>query len=32
KIVEQGLTDDICHSPQEAYTQKLLAAVPRLYG
>jgi len=31
KIVEQGLTDDICHSPQEAYTQKLLAAVPRLY-
>jgi len=32
KIVEQGLTDDICHTPQEAYTQQLLAAVPRLYG
>ncbi len=32
KIVEQGLTHNICHAPQEAYTQKLLAAVPRLYG
>ncbi len=32
KIVEQGLTHNICHAPQEAYTQELLAAVPRLYG
>ena len=30
KIVEQGATADVCGNPQEAYTQKLLAAVPRL--
>jgi len=30
KIVEQGLTADICGNPQQAYTQKLLEAVPRL--
>ncbi len=30
KIVEQGLTADVCGNPQEAYTQKLLEAVPRL--
>jgi len=31
KIVEQGLTADVCGNPQQAYTQKLLAAVPRLH-
>jgi len=30
KIVEQGLTADVCGNPQQEYTQKLLAAVPRL--
>lgn len=30
KIVEQGLTADVCGNPQQAYTQKLLEAVPRL--
>ncbi|CAA6800065.1 MAG: ABC transporter ATP-binding protein [uncultured Thiotrichaceae bacterium] len=30
KIVEQGLTADVCGNPQQAYTQKLIAAVPRL--
>ncbi len=30
KVVEQGLTGDVCGNPQNAYTQKLLAAVPRL--
>ena len=30
KIVEQGLTKDVCGNPQQDYTQKLLAAVPRL--
>jgi len=30
KIVERGLTADVCGNPQQAYTQKLLAAVPRL--
>ena len=30
KIIEQGLTSDVCTHPQEAYTQKLLEAVPRL--
>ena len=30
KVVEQGLTKDVCSNPQHAYTQKLLAAVPRL--
>jgi len=30
KVVEQGLTDDVCGNPQNPYTQKLLAAVPRL--
>ncbi len=30
KIVEQGLTADVCGNPQQSYTQKLLEAVPRL--
>ncbi len=30
KIVEQGLTADVCGNPQQEYTQKLLEAVPRL--
>jgi peptide/nickel transport system ATP-binding protein len=30
KVVESGPTMKVCRSPQEAYTQKLLAAVPRL--
>ena len=30
KVVEQGLTDDVCGNPQHPYTKKLLAAVPRL--
>ena len=30
RIVERGKTADIIRSPQEAYTQKLLAAVPRV--
>jgi peptide/nickel transport system ATP-binding protein len=30
KIVEQGATAQICGDPQHPYTQKLLAAVPRL--
>jgi peptide/nickel transport system ATP-binding protein len=30
KIVEQGATAQICGNPQHPYTQKLLAAVPRL--
>ncbi len=30
KIVEQGLTDDVCSNPQQSYTQTLLEAVPRL--
>lgn len=30
KVVEQGTTAQVCGDPQNAYTQKLLAAVPRL--
>jgi len=30
KIVEQGDTAQVCQKPQHPYTQKLLAAVPRL--
>lgn len=30
KIVEQGVTAQVCGSPQHPYTQRLLAAVPRL--
>lgn len=30
KIVEQGDTAQVCSNPQNPYTQKLLAAVPRL--
>ncbi len=32
KIVEQGETEQVCKSPLHPYTQKLLAAVPRLMG
>ena len=32
KIVEQGTTAQVCGMPQHEYTQKLLAAVPRLSG
>jgi peptide/nickel transport system ATP-binding protein len=30
KIVERGATAQVCGNPQDAYTQKLLSAVPRL--
>jgi len=30
KIVEQGMSAQVCGSPQHPYTQRLLAAVPRL--
>lgn len=30
EIVEQGKTDDILDSPQHPYTQKLLAAIPKI--
>lgn len=30
KVVEQGVTAQVCGAPQHPYTQKLLAAVPRL--
>ncbi len=30
KIVERGLTSDVCHQPQHEYTKQLLSAVPRL--
>jgi len=30
KVVEQGLTADVCGNPQNTYTQELIAAVPRL--
>ncbi|RVU81440.1 ABC transporter ATP-binding protein [Leucothrix sargassi] len=30
KVVEQGLTADVCGNPQASYTQTLLNAVPRL--
>ncbi len=32
KVVEQGLTNAVCGNPQNPYTQKLLAAVPRLHS
>lgn len=32
KIVEHGHTEQVCYKPQHSYTQKLLAAVPRLMG
>ena len=30
KVVEQGVTRNVCGNPQQAYTQKLLEAVPRI--
>lgn len=30
QVVEQGITEQVCGNPQEAYTQKLLSAVPRI--
>ncbi len=30
KVVEYGLTDDVCGNPQNPYTKKLIEAVPRL--
>ncbi len=30
RVVEQGRTEEILHAPQHPYTQRLLAAVPRL--
>ncbi len=30
KIVERGLTNEVCHKPQHEYTKQLLSAVPRL--
>ena len=30
KIVEQGLTDQVCTNPAHPYTQKLISAVPRI--
>ena len=30
KIVERGVTDEVCRQPRHDYTQKLLAAVPRV--
>lgn len=32
KIVERGITKQVCGNPQHVYTQKLLAAVPRLHA
>lgn len=31
KVVEEGVTRQVLDAPQEAYTQQLMAAVPRLY-
>lgn len=31
KVVESGSTEQVCQAPRHAYTQKLLAAVPRLH-
>jgi peptide/nickel transport system ATP-binding protein len=30
RIVEYGLTDQVCRHPKESYTRKLIAAVPRI--
>jgi peptide/nickel transport system ATP-binding protein len=32
RIVEQGTTEDVMHSPKHPYTQALLSAVPRIDG
>ena len=29
KIVERGLTEDIFHNPQDEYTKRLIAAIPK---
>ena len=29
KVVETGLTDQVCDAPQHAYTQALLSAIPQ---
>ena len=31
RVVEMGAAREICRNPQEAYTQKLLAAIPRIH-
>jgi peptide/nickel transport system ATP-binding protein len=30
RIIERGPTERVCNTPQQEYTRKLLAAVPRL--
>jgi peptide/nickel transport system ATP-binding protein len=31
RVIERGPTDQVCGTPQHAYTKKLLAAVPRVW-
>ncbi|SIT66319.1 peptide/nickel transport system ATP-binding protein [Ectothiorhodosinus mongolicus] len=32
RVVEMGAAREVCRNPQDAYTQKLLAAIPRITG